>query len=208
MHGHPSRSSGRAFAALAVVATVATLGGTPGAQVDRDWLRTWTEAQSHKPATLAHSARIAPVAEPGTPLVIHGRILAPDGRQAIAGAIVFAYQTDRHGLYDLTGRDGQPWRLRGWVITDANGGFEFRTIRPAPYPGRGIPAHVHLTVETPQHGRQWTEEMQFNNDPLVAESGRRTSAALGLFGAVTTVRTVNGVEHVVFHVRLKPKGDF
>jgi hypothetical protein len=194
--------------ALAVIATVATSGAAARFQVDRDWLRLWTDAQSRKPPTLTSVSRIAPVDEPGTPLVLHGRIFAPDGTRPVAGAIVFAYQTDRNGLYDLTGRPGQPWRLTGWAVTNDAGGFELTTIRPAPSPGLQIPAHVHLTVETPQYGRQWTDEMRFADDPFVQDAERRTSASLGPFGAIKVVRTLDGVEHVDVHVRLKPKGDF
>ena len=99
---------------------------------DPDWVRDWENSQSERPKTLASKSRIAPESEPGTPFVLHGRVLQADGKTPAAGAVVFAYQTDAKGLYREPGKQG--WRLKGWAITDQEGRFEFSTIRPAPYP--------------------------------------------------------------------------
>ncbi|MGH9382517.1 MAG: hypothetical protein ACRD2Z_18210 [Thermoanaerobaculia bacterium] len=189
-----------------LVATL--LAPATGAQVDPEWLRMWTEAQTHRPADLDSTGRIAPEGEPGTPLVIHGRVVAPDGRTPVPGVTVFAYQTDEAGVYFGPDKPGRPWRLQGWVVTDATGRFELRTIRPGAYPGRRIPAHVHLSVETPEHGRQWTEELRFADDPMVTTQERRRAADRGRLGGVRPVRRVDGVHHVSFAIRLKPEGDF
>jgi protocatechuate 3,4-dioxygenase beta subunit len=175
---------------------------------DQEWLRMWNEAQTHKPAQLSTTGRIGPEGEPGTPLAIHGRILLPDGKSPAANVIVFAYQTDADGVYSGPGKPGRPWRLQGWAVTGADGRFEFHTIRPAPYPGRSIPAHVHLSLQTTSYGRQWTEELRFSDDKFVTADERRKSSALGIFGNVVAPATRNGVQHVDFTVRLKPKGDF
>ncbi len=167
-----------------------------------------TEAQTHKPASLTASGRIAPEGEPGAPLAIHGRVLAPDGRRPAARVVVFAYQTGADGLYSSPEKPGRPWRLQGWAVTDADGRFEFRTIRPAPYPGRSIPAHVHLSMETASYGRQWAEELRFDDDRFVTAAERKASAALGAFANVRTATTRDGLLHVDFTIRLKTRGDF
>ena len=51
------------------------------------------------------------------------------GQTPLAGALVFAYHTDRHGLYNPN-QATHSWRLRGAVRTAADGSFEFQTIRP------------------------------------------------------------------------------
>ena len=56
----------------------------------------------------------------------------------VPGVDVFAYQTDQHGIYAAPGA-ADPWRLKGWAVTDAQGRFEFRTIRPAAYPSNTVP---------------------------------------------------------------------
>lgn len=193
---------------LTVLLAAMTLAATAGAQVDSRWLRMWTEAQEHRPASLDSSGRIAPEEEPGTPMVIHGRVVAPDGRTPVPDATIFAYQTDDDGIYSGPGKPGHPWRLQGWVVTDEAGRFELRTIRPGSYPGRQAPAHVHLTVETREHGRQWTDELRFADDPLLSAEQRRRATEPDRFGGVRPVRTVDGVQHVDFTIRLKPEGDF
>lgn len=194
--------------AVTALIAAAAFAATARSQVDAEWLRMWTEAQTHRPAALDSTGRIAPEDEPGTPLVIHGRVVAPDGRAPVSGVTVFAYQTDGDGIYSGPGKPGRPWRLQGWVVTDKAGRFEFRTIRPGSYPGRQVPAHVHLTVEAPEHGRQWTDELRFADDPLLGAQRRRRAVEQERFGGVRRVRTVAGVQHVDFTIRLKPGGDF
>jgi protocatechuate 3,4-dioxygenase beta subunit len=169
-------------------------------QTDPDWIRMWEAAQKERPAQIPSAARIAPASEPGQPLVIHGRVFGKDGRQPRAGTIVFAYQTGQDGLYQRPGRSG--WRLQGWAKTTTDGAFEFQTIRPGPYPGRAIPAHVHLSVDGAGVPREWLDELQFADDALVKEEERRKSDQAGLFGTIRPVRTIDGVQHCDINFRI------
>ncbi|HJQ35749.1 MAG TPA: hypothetical protein VKB93_01290 [Thermoanaerobaculia bacterium] len=173
---------------------------------DTDWVRMWTEAQQRRPAAIGSVGRIAPPNEPGTPMIIHGRVFQRDGKTPIAGAIVFAYHTDHKGVYNVNEAPG--WRLRGWAKSDASGRFEFRTIRPAPYPGRRIPAHLHLTIEGPRIARRGTDEVRFLDDPFVTAAEKQRSVAAGAFGWVRPVTTKAGVQHVDLNVRLSEEGRF
>jgi protocatechuate 3,4-dioxygenase beta subunit len=122
------------------------------------------------PAQLSSIGRIAPANEPGAPLVISGVVLAADGKTPAPGVVVYAYHTDNHGLYNRTGSSGGAGennpRLRGWVKTDSNGHFEFTTIKPAPYPNRNVPAHVHVQAWGGGYPRQWFD-VEFKGDPLL-----------------------------------------
>ena len=111
-------------------------------------------------------SRIAPLDEPGTPLVIHGRVLAQDTRTPVPDAVVFAYHTDRDGLYDNPGSPPHSWRLRGWSRTDREGRFEFETMRPGPYPASRVAAHVHFVVFA-SDARYGGGELRFEDDTFV-----------------------------------------
>jgi protocatechuate 3,4-dioxygenase beta subunit len=120
------------------------------------------------PANPPSSARVADPTEPGTPLIFSGTVVAPDGKP-VPGVIVYAYQTDTEGYYNHAGGPGeaQP-RLRGWAKTDASGRFEFITIKPAPYPNRNVPAHIHVIVWGAGYPRQWFQ-VEFQGDPLLPQ---------------------------------------
>lgn len=174
---------------------------------DVEFIRALERAQQQRPPNVMSSARIAPASEAGTPLVIHGRLFAADRRTAVPGAIVFAYHTDREGLYDRPGTAPHSWRLRGWARTDAEGRFQFDTIRPGAYPGRNAPAHVHFSVFNGSE-RFHAGELQFDDDPIVTESQRSRSRDRGAFGEVRPVRREGNVEHVEVALLLDPAHRF
>lgn len=173
---------------------------------DPDFIRMWEAAQRSKPSVLSSTSRIAPRDEPGQPLVVHGQLRQPDGQPA-AHVIVFAHQTDASGVYARKGDLHAPWRLKGWAITDAAGRFEFSTVRPGPYPGRSIPAHIHLSVVTRCCGRQFMDLM-FEDDPLATSDFRLRFERAGEHGIYSPVRQESGVQHVEFTVQLRTRGDF
>ncbi len=175
---------------------------------DLEWVRAWERAQRDRPKTLTARARIVPAAEPGTPLVIHGRLFARDGRTPLPDVTVFAYHTDRHGRYDEPANGPHSWRLRGWARSGADGRFTFDTIRPGVYPNRTTPAHVHVTIDGPTLLRRWTPELNFADDTLVGREARAASAAAGVFGPVRPVEVRDGVHHVEFTLRVVDEGRF
>lgn len=179
------------------------------AQIDPGWVRDWVAAQEHRPASLAPVAEIAPANEPGEALVVEGRVVAPDGSTPAAGVIVFAYQTDRTGLYAPEGTPSGTWRLKAWALTDAEGRFRFRTIRPGPYPSGSEPEHIHFTLEDGTYGRQLAPTLHFADDPLVTDEDKRAAAAAGRFGNVAVLRRdAQGRALVAFEIRLKTRPDF
>jgi protocatechuate 3,4-dioxygenase beta subunit len=132
-------------------------------------------------------------------------VFRPDGRTPAAGVTVYAYQTDLTGRYAPP--PGPP-RLRGWMTTDAEGRFEYLTIRPAPYPGWTTPAHIHHQLWGGGAAPQYNEDILFDDDPLVGAADRRRSEERGRFGSVRRpVRGADGVLEVVHDMRLKAAAD-
>lgn len=178
-----------------------------GAQ-DLEYIRAVVAAQRDRPAQLAATARIAPEAEPGTALVVHGRAFAADGRTPLAGAIVFAYHTDRDGRYDQRGAPAHSWRLKGWARTGEDGRFEFRTIRPGHYPGGKDAAHIHFTLFTADGERYHAGGLLFDDDKLVSAADREATRKDATFGPVRAVRTDQAVQHVDVNLRIVAKEKF
>jgi protocatechuate 3,4-dioxygenase beta subunit len=191
---------------LATLVTLFVTGATLSAQ-DTQFLQAVERAQQQRPSAIGSTARIAPVSESGTPLVLSGRIAGLDGRP-LANAIVFAYHTDKNGLYDARDKGPHSWRLKGWARSDPQGRFTFETIRPGSYPNERNPAHVHFTAFTANGERYHAGEVQFSDDPLLSSAQRQQSERDGEFGPVRPVRTEGGTQKVDFALRLKSSDRF
>lgn len=90
--------------------------------------------------------KIAADNEPGQRMIVTGRVLNADGSPH-PGLKLFAYHTDTHGEYN---RDANGVaRLHGTLVTASDGSYEIYTIMPGPYPGRNVPAHVHIQLGGP-----------------------------------------------------------
>jgi protocatechuate 3,4-dioxygenase beta subunit len=187
--------------ALAAAAPLFAVRSRALAAQDVEYLRALERAQRARPRVFTASARIAPVSEPGTPLIIHGRVFQRDGRTPAPDVVVFAYHTDATGHYDVASAGPHSWRLRGWARTDAEGRFEFATIRPAPYPNRKVAAHVHLSIDGPGVARQ-DAGLLFDGDPFLTASERQDSTQAGQFGSVRPVEERDGVQHVSLDIRI------
>jgi protocatechuate 3,4-dioxygenase beta subunit len=149
---------------------------------DVEYQRAIERAQQSRPAQLSSTARIAPTSEPGDALVVRGQLLNVSGSPA-GNAIVFAYHTDRGGLYDKKENGPHSWRLRGWVKTDSDGRFTFETIRPGSYPNSNNPPHIHFTAFLPNGERYHAGELQMSmTRPAGAPSPEQATVTLRLEG--------------------------
>lgn len=127
------------------------------------------------------TAAIASPTEAGEKLVLSGTVYGGDG-QPRQGVTVYAYHTDRHGLYRY--RPWGPPRLRGWARTDASGRYEFHTNRPGPYPWGGTAAHVHLTLAVAGKVEWWIPALCFVGDPLLSAGAISRESSKGLFASI------------------------
>lgn len=120
-------------------------------------------------------------------MLIEGTVYQADGKTPAAGVVVYAYHTNEKGVYPTKGNE-KGWArrhgyIRGWVKTDANGRYSFYTFKPATYPSRTEPAHVHITVKEPNIKEYWIDSIEFEGDPLVTDkhkASKRNRAGSGI----------------------------
>ncbi|MGH9754086.1 MAG: protocatechuate 3,4-dioxygenase [Blastocatellia bacterium] len=135
---------------------------------------------------------IAVKEEPGERLTVTGQVFGPDGKTPLAGASVYVYHTDAKGLYTPETNDNRNPRLRGYMRADAQGRYEYSTIKPAPYPGNGPPAHIHYHVNAPGY-QERVFEIVFEGDSKLGDNIRASAAqADSVFSIRTLTRDAHG----------------
>ncbi|MFI4898272.1 MAG: intradiol ring-cleavage dioxygenase [Phycisphaerales bacterium JB059] len=152
----------------------------------------WCGAQDVPEGELGAVMTIAGPEEPGDRMVLRGRVVEGHGVTPAAGVLVYAYHTDATGVYRREGQETGNGRrhgvLRGWLRTDPLGRYEIRSIRPAAYPLRSEPAHVHITLEYPGGAEDWIEPTMYEGDELLTAALVEADAEEGRFGAVVALR--------------------
>ena len=128
---------------------------------------------------------------------VMGRVLGIDGRP-IPNATVEIWQCDARGRYlhpDDTGGRPRDSAFQGYgrAVSDADGAYRFRTIKPVPYPGRT--PHIHFAVEAPGR-RELVTQMYVAGEPLNERDGLyRQIRDLRQRAAVTVrLEPANGIE--------------
>jgi protocatechuate 3,4-dioxygenase beta subunit len=112
----------------------------------------------------------------GRKLAVNGVVYKPNGEPA-PNVIIYVYHTDQTGVYPTKGGE-KGWGkrhgyLRGWMKTNEKGEYKFFTLRPAAYPGRRDPEHIHITIKEPDKNEYWIDEYLFDDDPLLTEKQRQ-----------------------------------
>ena len=112
----------------------------------------------------------------GERIAVSGRVLDENGRP-VAGALVEIWQANAAGRYRHV-RDDHPAPLdpnftgAGRTITDAEGRYQFTTIKPGAYPWRNHenawrPAHIHFSLFGTSFRTRLVTQMYFPGDPLM-----------------------------------------
>ncbi len=111
----------------------------------------------------------------GERIVVSGRVLDEDGR-AVPHTLVEVWQCNAAGRYRHA-RDSHPAPVdpnfsgAGRTVTDADGRYEFVTIKPGAYPwgnheNAWRPAHIHFSLFGQSIATRLVTQMYFPNDPL------------------------------------------
>jgi protocatechuate 3,4-dioxygenase beta subunit len=112
----------------------------------------------------------------GERIIVHGRVLDENARP-VAGTLVEVWQANAGGRY----RHKKDSYLApvdpnfggcGRTMTDAQGYYFFRTIKPGAYPWRNTvnnwrPAHIHVSVFGAAFSQRLITQLYFEGDPLI-----------------------------------------
>ncbi len=140
----------------------------------------------------------------GERTIVHGRVVDENGR-GVANTLVEVWQANASGRYrhrndTYIGAIDPNFGGCGRVLTDADGNYVFRTIKPGAYPYRNHlnswrPAHMHFSLFGSGFAQRLITQMYFEGDPLIPADSilntipdpaarKRLVAALDMDGSV------------------------
>lgn len=139
-----------------------TFGHTDIDPIDNDLIRNWAKTGD-------------PV---GERIIVHGRVLDENARP-VPQTLVEIWQANASGRYRHK-KDAYLGALDpnfggcGRTLTDQDGYYYFRTIKPGAYPWRNWvnnwrPAHIHVSVFGSAFSQRLITQMYFEGDPLIAQ---------------------------------------
>jgi len=113
----------------------------------------------------------------GDSIYMHGKVFDKEGK-TVERAVVEIWQTDNNGIYNHAGDQRQAGRdlnfqFFGRSVTDKNGHYVFKTIKPAAYGVRDDwrrPPHIHYKVYR-RGFEDLTTQLYFAGDPLNEKDG-------------------------------------
>ena len=113
----------------------------------------------------------------GERIVMHGHVRDSFGRP-VPNALVEVWQANASGRYrhpkdSYIGALDPNFGGCGRVLTDVDGHYRFRTIKPGPYPWRNRinewrPAHIHVALSGTGWAQRLITQLYFEGDPLIA----------------------------------------
>ena len=112
----------------------------------------------------------------GQRIIVHGRVLDQNGR-GVPGVLLEFWQANAGGRYRHK-KEGYLAPLDpnfggcGRTVTDENGGYSLRTIKPGAYPWPNRtndwrPAHIHFSLLGSGFAQRLITQMYFEGDPMI-----------------------------------------
>jgi protocatechuate 3,4-dioxygenase beta subunit len=129
-------------------------------------------------------------------LKLSGKVYQSDGKTPASNVILYIYHTDRTSIYPKDGEE-KGWAkrhgfLRGWAKINSSGVYTFYTFRPASYPDRTEPEHIHLIIKEPGKTAYYLDDFVFEDDPILTSEKRAKLSNRGGSGIVKP-RVENGI---------------
>ena len=110
----------------------------------------------------------------GVKIKVEGTIYQADGKTPAKDIILYIYHTNQEGIY-APNKDSKGWGKkhgynRTWLKTNEDGYYSFYTLKPAPYPNRSEPAHIHYEILEPNGKYYYLASCHFKGDSLLTEN--------------------------------------
>lgn len=117
---------------------------------------------------------------------ITGTVFQSDGITPAKDVIVFIYQPDENGDYEMKKENDKRYVYhRAWVKTDADGQYTFYTFIPGNFWRNKEIKHIHPVVKAPGMPEQEMVAFLFDNDPFLSKSCRKRLAKRGIDNILT-----------------------
>lgn len=149
--------------------------------------------------------QLADSSEPGTRMIISGRVRNLDCTEFLPGTIIDVWHANGAGQYDNEG-----YNLRGKTTANSQGFYLFETVHPGKYPNGGNyrPSHIHFKI-TPPGFDTLTTQLYFAGDPYI-ETDAAASKSEGEFDAthriIPLITNNDGVEEGSWDIVLDGDG--
>ena len=142
----------------------------------------------------------------GERIMVHGRVLDAQAR-AIPNVLIEVWQANASGKYrhvndGYIGAADANFGGYGRCMSDADGYYSFRTVRPGPYPypnGRceWRPAHIHFSIFGPAFAQRLITQLYFEGDPLIP-----------MCAIVNTISDASAIDRLVAKLDMSAMVDF
>lgn len=145
------------------------------------------------------NGQLADPDEPGTRMIISGRVRNLDCTEFIPGTVIDVWHADDAGEYDNSG-----FKLRGQTTSNSQGFYMFETVHPGKYPNGSNyrPSHIHFKI-TPPDFDTLTTQLYFEGDPYI-EGDAAASIREGEFDAthriIPLVANAQGIEEGIWDI--------
>jgi protocatechuate 3,4-dioxygenase beta subunit len=146
----------------------------------------------------------------GEPLEIKGIVFDGSTGQPIPNATIEAWHADSNGVYypeaqgDISQYSADQINLRGTVVADASGAYDFTTIKPGIYEGRR--RHIHYRISAPGYITIFTQTY-WPDDPNIAIDGTDANTESCRYLTFTPAENGNGTVGT-FDIYLRPDPNY
>ena len=152
------------------------------------------------PANADWKTTLADEKDAGEQLIISGKVFQADRKTPAPNILIYAYHTNTKGFYGRGNGEHPHGKHHGWMLTDKEGRYEFRTIKAAPYPLRDTPAHIHFTLTGINFKEDWIDDIWFEGDELITpEIKKKQMQGKGGFNSI--LKLEKGIGGVLCGVR-------